>query len=228
MDGKVIDYEKEVKESVQAEFNQFYGDTVALDSVSVYRKAYEINMKNTLYEYGFCGAVNFPKKIYRALYEERGSILNNLFNHLDEDFASVSTAKEVEETITDYCESMYGELMDDFDCKQRVLDGVHNEYELYELNLLQGTPEEVYSHSYETTVKTEIHDAIYEEHEFSDKVYKALCKDEGHILEDLYQTFIGDLDANLFSKEGRKQFVEDYCQEYHQDIMSEDTGMNMG
>ena len=92
---------------------------------------------------------------------------------------------------------------------------------------LQGTPEEVYSHSYETTVKTEIHDAIYEEHEFSDKVYKALCKDEGHILEDLYQTFIGDLDANLFSKEGRKRFVEDYCEEYHQDIMSEDTGMGM-
>ena len=227
MDEKAIDYEKEVKESVQIEFNQFYGDTVALDSISVYRKAYEINMKNTLYEYGFCGAVNFPKKIYRALYEERGSILSNLFNHLDEDFDSVSTAKEVEETITDYCESMYGELMDDFDCKQRVLDGVHNEYELYELNLLQGTPEEVYSHSYETTVKTEIHDAIYEEHEFSDKVYKALCEDEGHILEDLYQTFIGDLDANLFSKEGRKRFVEDYCEEYHRDIMSEDTGMGM-
>lgn len=78
MDGKVIDYEKEVKESVQAEFNQFYGDTVALDSIAVYRKAYEINMKNTLYEYGFCGAVNFPKKIYRALYEERGSMASKM------------------------------------------------------------------------------------------------------------------------------------------------------
>ena len=228
MDGKVIDYEKEVKESVQAEFNQFYGDTVALDSVSVYRKAYEIHSKNLLYEYGFCGAVDFPKEIYRALYEDRGNILRNLFEYLREDGENVYSSRDVEDSITGYCESMYGELMDDFDCKQRALDGVHNEYELYELNLLQGTPEEVYSHSYETTVKTEIHDAIYEEHEFSDKVYKALCKDEGHIIEDLYQTFIGDLDANLFSKEGRKQFVEDYCQEYHQDIMSEDTGMNMG
>ena len=36
MDEKAIDYEKEVKESVQTEFNQFYGDTVALDSISVY------------------------------------------------------------------------------------------------------------------------------------------------------------------------------------------------
>ena len=53
MDGKVIDYEKEVKESVQTEFNQFYGATIALDSISVYRKAYEIHSKNLLYEYGF-------------------------------------------------------------------------------------------------------------------------------------------------------------------------------
>ena len=85
MDGKVIDYEKEVKESVQAEFNQFYGATVALDSISVYRKAYEIHSKNLLYEYGFCGAVDFPKEIYRALYEDRGNILKNLFEYLRED-----------------------------------------------------------------------------------------------------------------------------------------------
>ena len=227
MDEQFIDYEKEVKESVQSEYNEFYNATIALDSKAVYKKAYEIDMKNTLYVYGFFDAVKFPKKIYRALYEERGSILNNIFNHLDEHFASVGSARDVEETITEYCEVIYGELMGDFDCKQRVLDGVHNEYELYELNLLQGTPEEVYAHSYETTVKTEIRDAICEEHEFSDSVYKALCKDEGHILEDLYQAFLGDLDANLFSKEGRKKFVEDYCEEYHQDIMSEDTGQQM-
>lgn len=233
MDGKVIDYEKEVKESVQAEFNQFYGATVALDSISVYRKAYEIHSKNLLYEYGFCGAVDFPKEIYRALYEDRGNILKNLFEYLREYGENVYSSRDVEDSITGYCEERYFDLMNDVDYKHEVIESVDKEFKAYEADLLDGskTVEEVYAHSYESIVKAELRDTICGEVEFNDNVYKALYEERGKILEGLHQEFVGQPHASVNSFEETGFFIEDYCNRYHGEIMrepSENTGMNMG
>ena len=223
MDGKVIDYEKEVKESVQAEFNQFYGATVALDSISVYRKAYEIHSKNLLYEYGFCGAVDFPKEIYRALYEDRGNILKNLFEYLREDGENVYSSRDVEDSITGYCEERYFDLMNDVDYKHEVIESVDKEFKAYEADLLDGskTVEEVYAHSYESMVKAEFRDTICGEVEFNDNVYKALYEERGKILEGLHQDFVGQPHASVNSFEETGFFIEDYCNRYYKDIMNE-------
>lgn len=223
MDEKVIDYEKKVKESVQAEFNQFYGDTVALDSVAVYRKAYEIHTKNLLYEYGFCGVVDFSKEIYRALYEDRGNILKNLFDYLAEHGENIYSSRDVEESIAGYCEERYFDLMNDVDYKHEVIESVDQEFKAYEADLLDGkkSAEEVFCNSYQTTVKTEFRDTICGEAEFEEKVYKALYQEKGSILEGLYQDFLTQPEGCINSFGMTKQQVIGYCYRYFNDIMNE-------
>lgn len=122
-------------------------------------------------------------------------------------------------------ESVYEEP----DYKKEVIESVKKEYAEYEKELLKGDAEEVYCHSYETTVKTEIHDGICGEVPLGDKVYEALYQKRGEILKDMHSSFIGDLSANLFTKEGVKKFIERYCKEEYPEIMSESSPrMGMG
>ena len=215
MDGKVIYYEKEAKESVQAEFNQFYGDTVALDSISVYRKAYEIHSKNLLYEYGFCGAVDFPKEIYRALYEDRGNILKNLFEYLHGE--NVYSSRDVEDSITGYCEERYFDLMNDVDYKHEVIESVDKEFKA---SMTDGkTLEEVFDESYEIHIKTAIKDAVCEEC-LTPEIYKALYQKKGEILQTLYDGYQADPSASVTTNTDAEEFIERYCNQNYPEIMN--------
>lgn len=109
----------------------------------------------------------------------------------------------------------------EIDYKHEVIDRVDKEYKAYETELLKGTPEEVYCHSYETSVKTELRDAICGEVEFEDKVYKALYQETGKILDELYQDFISAPHASVNSFGETGFFIEDYCNRYYKDIMNE-------
>ena len=115
------------------------------------------------------------------------------------------------------------------DYLHEVIASAEKEYKAYEADLLKGTPEDVYCHSYETTVKTELCDGVCGEVEFGENVYKALYQKRGKILEDMYMAFIGDLTANLFNKHGVKRFVEEYCEQEYPEIMNESSPqMGMG
>ncbi len=107
------------------------------------------------------------------------------------------------------------------DYKHEVIDSVDKEYKAYEAELLKGTPEEVYCHSYETSVKTELRDAICGEVEFEDKVYKALYQEKDEILDGLHQDFISSPHASVNSFGETGFFIEDYCNRYHKEIMNE-------
>lgn len=111
----------------------------------------------------------------------------------------------------------------EIDYKHEVIDCVDKEFKAYEADLLDGkkTPEEVYCHSYETSVKTEFRDTICGEVEFDDNVYKALYQKRGEILADMHTAFIGDLEANLLNRNGVKRFIESYCESEYPEIMHE-------
>lgn len=109
----------------------------------------------------------------------------------------------------------------DIDYKHEVIESVDQEYKAYESELLKGTAEEVYCHSHETTVKTELRDVVCGEVEFEDNVYKALYQEKGKILEGLYQDFIGQPHASVNSFAETGYFVRDYCGRYYKDIMNE-------
>ena len=109
---------------------------------------------------------------------------------------------------------------EEIDYKQEVIDSVGKEFKEYEESLLKRSSEEVYCHSYETAVKTELCDTIFVEVEFDDNVYKALHHEKGRILEGLYQDFIGQPNASVNSFEEAKIFIEDYCNRYYgEDIL---------
>ena len=105
--------------------------------------------------------------------------------------------------------------------KYEVIDSVDEEFKVYESELLKGTPEGVYCHSYETWVKTELRDAICGEVEFDYNVYKALYQEKGKILEGLHQDFIGQPRASVNSFGETGFFIEDYCNRYYKEIMNE-------
>ena len=107
------------------------------------------------------------------------------------------------------------------DYKHEVIDSTDKEFKVYEEELLKGTVEEVYCHSYETSVKTEFRDVICGEVEFDDNVYKALYQEKGKILEGLHQDFIGQPHASVNSFGETGFFIEDYCNRYYKEIMNE-------
>lgn len=118
---------------------------------------------------------------------------------------------------------------EEIDYKQAVIDSVDKEYKVYEAELLKGTAETAYCHSYETTIKTVLCEGICGEVELGDNVYKALYQKRGEILADMHTVFIGDLTANLFDKKGVKRFVEEYCEQEYPEIMNESSAqMGMG
>lgn len=109
----------------------------------------------------------------------------------------------------------------EIDYKQEVIDSIDKEFKAYEAELLKGTTENVFCHSYETSVKTEFREALCGEVAFDDNVYKALYQEKGKILENLHQDFIGQSHASVNSFEETGIFVEDYCNRYHKEIMNE-------
>ena len=113
------------------------------------------------------------------------------------------------------------EQSEEIDYKHEVIDSVDKEYKAYETELLRGTPEEVYAHSYESMVKTEFRETICGGVEFEDKVYKALYQEKGKILDELHQDFIVSPEASVNSFGETEFFIKDYCNRYHGEIMNE-------
>lgn len=138
-------------------------------------------------------------------------------------------AKQVDEELEKEIDNMTVEEATEFlgvedasiDYKDVVQDLVDKEFQNFQNDLIQKEPKEIFMHNYEIHVKTELMDTLLSV-DFEEKYFKALYaeKDKG-ILNELYLDFIGSDRASVDTGERAVEFIEDYCQQYHQDILDE-------
>ena len=111
---KEPDYEDEVIRSVNAEFEAYKADVLSRSPEEIFHENYKIHvfteLKGVISEgvedengYGYLDIEH-----YKALYEERGGILNALFDDfVSNEYASVHNFEDTSEFIKDYCERFH-------------------------------------------------------------------------------------------------------------------------
>ena len=114
-DRKDPDYEEEVKNSVVAEFEAFKSDILTRSPEDIFYNNYKIHVFTELKEVIEAGSESgwyLDPEHYRALYGERGSILQELYDDfIGEEFASINTGTDTAEFIKDYCERYHSAVM---------------------------------------------------------------------------------------------------------------------
>ena len=107
------DYKHEVIESVDKEFKAYEADLLDGSKTveEVYAHSYE-SMVKAEFRDTICGEVEFNDNVYKALYEERGKILEGLHqDFVGQPHASVNNFEETGFFIEDYCNRYHGEIM---------------------------------------------------------------------------------------------------------------------
>ena len=105
------DYRKKVIESIEKEYSLFR-EPLIKDGERAFNSAHEIFVKTEFY-CALYGDVEFDDKVYEALYQDKGEILQKLYTaFIDKPGASVNTFADTEEFIEGYCERNYPEIMD--------------------------------------------------------------------------------------------------------------------
>ena len=114
-DRKELDYEAEVIKSVNAEFETYKSDVLTRSPEEIFYENYKIHVFTELKEVIEMGSNDggyLEPEHYRALYEERGSILHELYDdYIGEEYASVNTGTDTAEFIKDYCEHYHPAVM---------------------------------------------------------------------------------------------------------------------
>ena len=105
--SKEIDYEAEVIKSVNTEFEVYKADVLFKSAEAIFEDGYKINTMSELKDILEIGTEHgyLQSEYYRALYEDRGSILTMLFDdYIKDEYASLDTSDEAAEFVRDYCE----------------------------------------------------------------------------------------------------------------------------
>jgi len=113
-DRKEIDYEAEVIKSVNAEFEVYKADVLSRSSEEIFYENFKIHVFTELKDAIDTGTENgyLEKEHYRALYEERGSILTGLYDDfVGSEYASVNSYTDTAEFIKDYCEHYHNSVL---------------------------------------------------------------------------------------------------------------------
>ncbi|MBR1974596.1 MAG: hypothetical protein IKA20_01980 [Clostridia bacterium] len=108
-----VDYKHEVIESVDKEFKAYEADLLDGSKTveEVYAHSYE-SMVKAEFRDTICGEVEFNDNVYKALYKERGKILEGLHqDFVGQPHASVNSFEETGFFIEDYCNRYHGEIM---------------------------------------------------------------------------------------------------------------------
>ena len=117
---KELDYWKLVKESIENEYAAFKAGMIK-DGEAAFNNAHEISVKTEFY-CAISGDVEFDDKVYKALYNDRGNILSELYAvFTDKPGASVNTFADTEEFIEGYCERNYPDIMNEEEEPPRLL-----------------------------------------------------------------------------------------------------------
>ena len=104
---KEIDYEAEVIKSVNTEFEVYKADMLSQSAEAIFEDSYKINTMSELKDILEIGTEHgyLQSEYYRALYEDRGSILTMLFDdYIKDEYARLDTSDEAAELVRDYCE----------------------------------------------------------------------------------------------------------------------------
>ena len=113
-DRKEIDYEAEVIKSVNAEFEVYKADVLSRSPEDIFYENFKIHVFTELKDAIDTGTENgyLEKEHYRALYEERGSILTGLYDDfVGSEYASVNSYTDTAEFIRDYCEHYHKSVL---------------------------------------------------------------------------------------------------------------------
>ena len=105
--SKEIDYEAEVIKSVNTEFEVYKADVLFKSAEAIFEDGYKINTMSELKDILEIGTEHgyLQSEYYRALYEDRGSILTMLFNdYIKDEYTRLDTSDEAAEFVRDYCE----------------------------------------------------------------------------------------------------------------------------
>ena len=107
---KEIDYEAEVIKSVNTEFEVYKADVLSRSPEDIFYENYKIHVMTELKEVIEEGVQDgyLEEEHYKALYEERGSILTALYDDfIGDEYASVNNYGETAEFIKNYCEQYH-------------------------------------------------------------------------------------------------------------------------
>ena len=113
-DRKEIDYEAEVIKSVNTEFEIYKADVLSRSPEDIFYENYKIHVMTELKEVIEEGVQDgyLEEEHYKALYEERGSILTALYDDfIGDEYASVNSYGETAEFIKNYCEQYHQSAM---------------------------------------------------------------------------------------------------------------------
>ena len=111
---KEIDYEAEVIKSVNTEFEVYKADVLSRSPEDIFYENYKIHVFTELKDVIDTGTENgyLEKEHYRALYDDRGSILTELYDDfIGDEYASLNTGTDTAEFIKDYCEHYHADAM---------------------------------------------------------------------------------------------------------------------
>ena len=111
---KEIDYEAEVIKSVNTEFEVYKADVLSRSPEDIFFENYKIHVMTELKEVIEEGIQDgyLEEEHYKALYEERGSILTALYDDfIGDEYASVNSYGETAEFIKNYCEQYHQSAM---------------------------------------------------------------------------------------------------------------------
>lgn len=107
-----IDYCKEVQNSIIKEFDEYKQKLTSKSTDDVFNNHYEIHVKTELREVLLTEEGYLYDNAYKALYEEKGYILELLYNDfLSKDYSSVNTYEETADFINSYVEEYYSNII---------------------------------------------------------------------------------------------------------------------
>ena len=105
------------------------------------------------------------------------------------------------------------------DHEEAVVNSVLLEFDEYKNDLMSKTPQTVFDNSYKTHLYNEFSEVIQCGKEYlSDKEFQALYEDRGHILNSLYDDYIGSENYSVETYSDTALFIKDYCESEHNEV----------
>lgn len=105
------------------------------------------------------------------------------------------------------------------DFEEAVINSVWLEFDDYKKDLMSKSPQTVFENSYKTHLYNEFSEVIqYGKEYLSDKEFEALYADRGHILNSLFDDYIGSENYSVETYSDTALFIKDYCESEHNEI----------
>ena len=241
VNGESIDYREAVTSSVFSEYDAFEKEMLNGTPEGVFTNHYKIHCYERLESVFENDTEYFSDDDYRALYEDRGHILENIFEgHIFPNLMesnnpyNLDSYDDTVRCIKEYCELNHKEIYeikernmqgtneqeniedsqnsDGIDYRQEVIESVSKEYTAFYDEVKEIEPNELFANGEKMMWYKNFAEVICESELVTDDVFKALYKDRGQILKNLYDDYREYNDKDLSSFGYIAKFIESYCE----------------